>query len=110
MKQPTKGNKMKAKSKKIYVLITTDEQKRGVFKAKIDPADADKIDIPAEEVQMCVKWSEEVRGVLGLAANGPTKHCRITPVFEGHGVIKGVTLVLQMSDKAVKAWKSCPWG
>lgn len=96
-------------SKKIPVLITTDNTKRGVFMGFIDPKDADKETLEAEDVRMAVYWSQDVRGVLGLAANGPTKSCRITPAAK-KAVIKGVTAVLEVSDKAVKAWEKEPWG
>lgn len=96
-------------TQKIPVLITTDKDKRGVFFGYIDPDDTSKDEIQAENVQMCVYWSSDVRGVLGLAANGPTSSCKVTaPVLRGN--IKGVTLVCECSEKAVKAWKNQPWG
>ncbi len=101
---------MSNKSEKIPVLITTDNTKRGVFFAYVDSEDAMKGDenIIAEEVQMCVYWDTETRGVLGLAANGPTKNCRITsPVKKA--LIKGVTFIAEVSKDAVKKWKSEPW-
>jgi len=94
---------------KIPVLITTDKDKRGVFLGYIDPEDAGKDDIKAENIQMCVYWSADVHGVLGLAANGPTKGCRIGPPVKS-GLIKGVTFIAEASEKAVKAWKEQPWG
>jgi len=96
------------KDNKVPVLITTDNTKRGVFFGYINPEDADKENIYAEQVQMCVYWATEVHGVLGLAANGPTSGCRVTaPVKSGH--IKGVTFVAEASPKAVKAWAAQPW-
>lgn len=94
--------------KKIAALITTDNTKRGVFMGLIDPKDADKETIEAEEVRMAVFWSSSVRGVVGLAANGPDKECRITPAAP-KATIKGVTAVMEMTDKALKAWRQEPW-
>ena len=94
--------------KLIPVLITTDSTKRGVFFGYINPEDATKDEIRAEQVQMCVYWSSDVRGVLGLAANGPSSFCRVTAPVKA-GVIKGVTLVAEASEKAAQAWKSQPW-
>lgn len=95
-------------AKKIPVLITTDKDKRGVFFGYINPDDISKDEIQAEQVQMCVYWSADVRGVLGLAANGPSKTCKVTaPVLRGN--IKGVTLICECSEDAVKAWKKMPW-
>ena len=95
-------------SEKIPVLITTNKDLRGVFFGYIDPEDADKESFRAEQVQMCVYWSQNVCGVLGLAATGPLKGCRVTPPVKA-GNIKGVTFVAECSKEAVKAWKSTPW-
>ena len=102
-----------SKAKKIPVVLTTDRTKRGVFFGYISADDLkngkENISIIAEEVQMCVYWAQSVRGVLGLAATGPSKDSRVTkPVKSGR--IEGVTLVLEASHEAVAAWKSCPWG
>jgi hypothetical protein len=93
---------------KVPVLITTDNTKRGVFMGLIDPKDADKETLVAEEVRMAVYWSKDVKGVVGLASNGPTKNCRITPAAN-KATIKGVTAVLELSDKALEAWRKEPW-
>lgn len=93
---------------KIPVLITTDKDKRGVFFGFIETEDADKDTMRVSEVQMCVYWCADVHGVLGLAATGPVKGCRISKPAKS-GVIKGVTLVAECSKEAVKAWKSAPW-
>jgi hypothetical protein len=93
-------------TKKIPCLITTD--KRGVFMGYIDPKDAKNKDIEAEEIRMVFRWSEEVRGVVSLAANGPTKNCRVTAAAP-KGILHGVTAVLECTPKAEKAFKSEPW-
>jgi hypothetical protein len=95
-------------SKKVPVLITTDNTKRGVFMGFIDPADADKTDLYADEVRMAVMWSAEIRGVVGLAAKGPNKSCRISPAAK-RAHIKGVTATLELSDEALEAWRKEPW-
>ncbi len=74
----------------------------------INPADADKETLEVEEVRMAVYWSADVRGVIGLASNGPSKECRISPAAK-KAVIKGVTAVLELTDEAVKAWRKEPW-
>lgn len=95
-------------SDKIPVLITTDKDKRGVFFGYINPDDAEKDNMRVTDVQMCVYWCTDVHGVLGLAATGPIKGCRISKPVKS-GLIKGVTLVAECSKEAVKAWKSMPW-
>lgn len=94
--------------KKVPVLITTDNTKRGVFMGFIDPKDADKEILEAEEVRMAVYWSTDVRGVVGLAAKGPSKSCRISPAAK-KAILKGVTATLELSDEALAAWRKEPW-
>ena len=94
--------------KKVPVLITTDNTKRGVFMGFIDPKDADKETLEAEDVRMCVYWSSDVRGVIGLAATGPTKDCKITKAAK-KATLKGVTAVIELTDAAIKAWEKEPW-
>jgi len=96
------------KEEKVAVLITTDNTKRGVFMGLIDPKDADKETLIAEEVRMAVHWSTDVHGVIGLANKGPSKDCRISPAAK-KATIKGVTAVLELSDEALKAWRKEPW-
>lgn len=93
---------------KIPVLITTDNTKRGVFMGFIDPKDADKTTLEAEEVRMAVYWHNDVKGVIGLAANGPSKNCRITAAAP-KVVLHGVTACAQITDEALAAWRKEPW-
>lgn len=93
---------------KIAVLLTTDNTKRGVFAGFIDPADADKETLTVEETRMCVMWSADVKGVIGLAATGPTKNCKITKAAK-KATIKGVTATVEMTDEALANWRKEPW-
>ena len=93
-------------SKGKAIVITTEH--KGVFFGYGDPAlKADKT-ITATQVRMCVHWSESVRGVLGLAATGPDKNCRITPAVPSIA-LSGVTAIMECSEAAVKAWEAGPW-
>ncbi len=93
---------------KIAVLITTDSTKRGVFMGFIDPKDADKETLEAYDVRMAVYWSADVKGVIGLAATGPTKDCRISEAAK-KATLKGVTAVMELTAGALKAWEKEPW-
>lgn len=93
---------------KVPVLITTDSSKRGVFMGFINPNDANKETLEAEEVRMAVYWSADVRGVIGLAAKGPTKDCRISAAAK-KATLKGVTAVLEITEEALAAWRKEPW-
>lgn len=106
MSKKLKGEKIM--KEKVPVLITTDNTKRGVFMGFIDPEDADKTSFKAEEVRMAVMWSQDVKGVLGLAANGPTKSCRITSAAKSAN-LTGVTATFEISEEALQAWRKEPW-
>lgn len=93
---------------KIPVLITTDNTKRGVFMGFIDPKDAGNETLEAHDVRMAVYWSADVKGVIGLAATGPTKGCKISEAAK-KATLKGVTAVMELTDEAIKAWESEPW-
>ena len=101
----TKGDNMKDK---VAVLITTDTTKRGVFMGFIDPEDAGKETLEAYDVRMAIYWSADVKGVIGLAATGPTKGCKISAAAK-KATLKGVTAVMELTDKAIKAWEAEPW-
>ena len=94
---------------KIAVLITTDSTKRGVFAGFINPEDTDKENIVVEELRMCVYWSQDMKGVLGLASMGPSSSCRISKAVK-KASIKGVTAVVELSDEALAKWRKEPWG
>jgi hypothetical protein len=97
------------KQKARAVVITTDKDKRGVFFGFTAETPGDGESCTLAECRMAVYWSADVRGVVGLAAKGPTKGCRITPAVT-RGTIHGCTSVLECSDKAVTAWRAEPWG
>jgi hypothetical protein len=98
--------KSKSNSERLFVVVTTD--KRGVF-AGYGPAAAESDgSIRLEEAQMCVYWTSEVKGVLGLAATGPVKGCRIGPTVPAI-VLNGVTAVMETTAQSEKQWKAQPW-
>ncbi len=102
------SKKIENKKDHIAVLITTDSTKRGVFMGFIDPKDADKETLEATEVRMAVYWSVDVKGVIGLAATGPSKNCKISSASK-RAILKGVTATLELSDEALAAWRLEPW-
>ena len=96
------------KENKIAVLITTDSSKRGVFAGLIDPSDCEKETLTAEELRMCVYWSADMRGVLGLASKGPSSTCKISPAVK-KATLRGVTAIIELSEEALKNWRKEPW-
>lgn len=94
----------KAKSSDKAVVVCTD--KRGVFFGYTSKTDGATVTI--KRARMCVRWDEDTRGVVGLAASGPGKGCRVTapaPSIE----LRGITCVMECDPVAVEAWERSPW-
>lgn len=88
------------------VVVTTEH--RGVFFGFLNGPDDTSI-VVLTDAQMCVYWSADVRGVLGLASSGPSQASRVTaPV--ARIVVQAVTAVMDASEDAVAAWQTRPWG
>ena len=85
------------------VLVTT--QYRGVFFGYLnDEAKKLPSEVTLKNVRNCIYWSSDCGGFLGLAANGPTKDCRIgTRVPELK--LYGITSISPVTDKAAEAWE-----
>lgn len=107
--KPKRGGSRKesamAKSKERAVVVTTD--KRGVFFGyATGPTTGDTIRLT--RARMCVYWSADVHGVVGLAATGPTSGSRITraaPAIE----LRAITAVMDASPEAAAAWEREIW-
>lgn len=85
------------------VVVTTAH--RGVFFGYADDTDGETITLRGG--RLCVYWSADVRGFMGLAATGPTKGCRIGP--PATITVRAITAVLECSPAAVEAWERAPW-
>ena len=99
-----KKKSKEAKRKKVPMVVTTEH--RGVFFGWGIPT-KEKI-IILTDAQMCVYWSAEIGGVLGLASCGPSKNCRVSPAVSKI-TLQGITAITEATDNAVKAWQSKPW-
>ena len=85
------------------VIVTTAH--RGVFFGYSKLTDGETIALRG--ARLCLYWSPDVKGFMGLAANGPTSKCRIGPPADI--TLRNITAVLEVSPTAVKAWESGPW-
>lgn len=94
------------KPKHRPVLVTTEH--RGVFFGLLETQDDAAKTVTLTDAQMAVYWSADVNGVLGLAATGPSKSCRITPRVP-RIVLQAVTAVIDATTEAEKAWRERPW-
>lgn len=61
------------------------------------------------QARMCVRWSEDVRGIVGLAATGPSAACRITQASPRVELVD-VHALFDVTEGAAQAWESAPWG
>ncbi len=98
-----KARKTATKSGERAVLVTTAH--RGVFMGYADDTDGDTISL--KEARLCVYWSADVKGFMGLAANGPTKGCRIGPPADI--TLRAITAVAEVTPAAEAAWREAPW-
>lgn len=94
---------MKKEEKGRPVIVTTAH--RGVFFGYAKETDGETISL--KDSRLCVYWSADVQGFMGLAANGPTKDCRIGPPAEI--TLRGITAVLEVTPAAEDRWVSAKW-
>jgi hypothetical protein len=91
-------------AKKNRAVIVTTEH-RGVFFGYA--ADTAGETITLKRARLCLYWSRDVKGFMGLAATGPTSSCRIGPPAEI--TLRKITAVLEVTSQAVAAWETAPW-
>lgn len=94
----------KSNSKAIPLIVTTAH--KGVFFGYGTPSDEKTIRIT--QARMCVYWSSDVKSVVGLAATGPTKGCKIGPAAPAL-TIQDVTCIMEVSETAKAKWEEAPW-
>ena len=95
--------KVKSNGKLRPVLVTTVH--RGVFFGYASDTKGDRIFL--KDGRNCVYWSADCKGFLGLAANGPTKNCKVGP--KADITVRNITSVSEVGPDAAKAWESQPW-
>ena len=89
--------------KDVPLVVTT---QRGVFFGYGDPANVEHIRI--ERARMVVYWSQDCRSVVGLAATGPSKQCRIGPAAPSM-VVRNVTAIIECTKDAAEKFEGAPW-
>jgi hypothetical protein len=86
------------------VIVTTEH--RGVFFGYAKDTDGETIKLKG--ARLCVYWSSDVKGFMGLASDGPSKSCRIGPAADI--TLRKITAVLEVTATAEKRWLAEPWG
>ncbi len=85
------------------VIVTTAH--RGVFFGYAHDTDGEQILL--KRARLCLYWSADVRGFMGLAANGPSPSCRIGPAADI--TLRAITAVLEVTPEAIAKWEAAPW-
>lgn len=85
------------------VLVTTAH--RGVFFGYADKTDGETITL--KQARLCVYWSADLRGFMGLASHGPSNGCKIGPAADIE--LRAITAVVSVTPEAVEKWEAAPW-
>lgn len=85
------------------VMVTT--QHRGVFFGYTAETKGPVMNL--RSARMCVYWSSDLRGVIGLAVIGPNKNCKISPAADIQ--LSDVTMIAEVTKEAAEKWESAPW-
>src|SRR5512146_2105230 len=97
------AKKANGKAVERPVIVTTAH--RGVFFGYAKRTDGEQITL--KRSRLCLYWSQDVKGFMGLAANGPTKSCRIGPPADI--TLRSITAVLEVTPEAAAKWEMQPW-
>ena len=85
------------------VIVTTAH--RGVFFGYAKDTAGDTIFLRA--ARLCVYWSRDLKGFMGLAAQGPSASCRVGPPADI--TLRNITAVVEVAPEAVARWEVAPW-
>ncbi len=100
----TKKKTTKTTTKKLRAVLVTTAH-RGVFFGYATATDGEIIKLA--KARLCLYWSADVKGFMGLAANGPSAACRIGPPADIE--LRSITAVAEVTPVAVAAWEAAPW-
>ncbi len=90
---------MATKNSERPVLVTTAH--RGVFFGWASKTDGPTISL--KRARLCIRWSADLMGFMGLAAKGPNSQCIIGPPADIE--LRDITSIAECTDEAVKRWE-----
>lgn len=96
------GKKTEKKTEQAYVVTT---EHRGVFFGYTDDITGETITL--KRARLCLYWTADVKGFMGLASSGPVRGCRIGPAADI--TLRKITAVIVATPAAVEAWEKAPW-
>jgi Domain of unknown function (DUF6948) len=85
------------------VVVTTAH--RGVFFGYAIETSGPTIRLRA--ARLCIYWSADLRGFMGLASHGPSQKCKIGPAVDIE--LRDVTSVVEATKEAIAHWEKAPW-
>jgi hypothetical protein len=88
------------KTQERPVIVTTAH--RGVFFGYADATDGETIFL--KESRLCIYWSADMRGFMGLASIGPNSSCKIGP--RADITLRSITSVIECTPEATEKWES----
>jgi hypothetical protein len=94
---------MKKETKERAVLVTTVH--KGVFFGYASETGGATIKLRA--ARLCVYWTTDLRGFMGLASVGPGSGCKVGPPADIE--LRDITAVVEVSAPAVEKWECGPW-
>src|SRR5208282_993516 len=89
--------------KERAVSVTTAH--RGVFFGYATDTSGETIKLRA--ARLCIYWSADLRGFMGLASHGPNSSCKVGPAADIE--LRNITAVIEAGEAAVKNWEKAPW-
>ncbi len=89
---------MKTTKEERPVIVTTAH--RGVFFGYATDTTGETIFL--KQSRLCLYWSADLRGFMGLATSGPSNSCKIGPSADI--TLRAITAVLEVTPVAEKKW------
>lgn len=102
----TTKNKEKRMSKVAERAVIVTTAHKGVFFGYAKDTSGSTIALRA--ARLCVYWSSDLRGFMGLASSGPNSNCKIGPSADIE--LRDVTSVVEVSPEATAKWEKGFWG
>lgn len=96
--------KKKNTKNEIAVLVTTAH--RGVFFGYANPNSIDGEILALRSSRLCIHWTADMKGFMGLALLGPSSSCRIGS--RANIRLRHITSVSEVSPAAIVAWEAAP--
>jgi len=93
-----------------YVIVTT---LRGAFAGRLEGEPSPE-GVTLLDGRMLVYWDQESRGIPGLAQDGPSGRCRVSPPVPRMDILGSatmpITLVMECTEIAREKFEAGPWG